>query len=588
MNRCLAYICLFALLSAMAFAEKHVKLLAVSESDDMEKGMVADLYLEVKPGTGRVFIDTYPLTKIDTQISTRFARSVACSYLDVDCSRMDFFYTLRSNAAIVGGPSAGAALTLITIAAIEDYKVDENIAVSGTINSGGLIGPVGSLPAKIDAAVENNMTLVLIPKGSRMFKVEKNGTNQTIDLMDYGSKRGINVKEVATVDDVLYEFTGKRDGIQFKDVRHEPEYDRIMSGISKELCDRTSALKKEIRQKNSTLYEGAQNLTKAAESANGSPYSQASYCFGANIKLSNEILMETDISGKELSMMADELEEEIISFKGSVDGRKISTVNDMQAYNVVMERLNEALENCNRTREAEELEDAYHYYAYAKERFESGRSWSRFFESSSPSLTVDEDSLRASCAALLTEAEERYQYVQLYMPKKIKETRIQLNSAYSDLDAGRYSPCIFKATKSKAEADVVLGALGIGDDDLPGYLDSQLSLVGGEIAAQQDKGYFPLLGYSYYEYANTLKETDTYSALIYAEYALELSNLDHYFSKPRKRAGLVVNWNLIMMFSFGIASGGLTVYLLRGQSKDEGHLRIKIKDRKPFRMKQKL
>jgi len=47
-----------------------------------------------------------------------------------------------------------------------------------------------------------------------------------------------------------------------------------------------------------------------------------------------------------------------------------------------------------------------------------------------------------------------------------------------------------------------------------------------------EKGIFPVVGYSYFEYANSLKENDPFSALLYSEYALELSNLDIYFKSP--------------------------------------------------------
>ena len=68
----------------------HIKLLAVAESDKGRTGAIADLSLEVKPGKGRVFLETFPVTKEDTQISMRFAKQVACSLLEMDCHNKDF------------------------------------------------------------------------------------------------------------------------------------------------------------------------------------------------------------------------------------------------------------------------------------------------------------------------------------------------------------------------------------------------------------------------------------------------------------------------------------------------------------------
>src|SRR3989344_5017163 len=102
MKKASLVIFLFLLLVYTASAKSgSMKLLAVSGEDDSGVGSTADLYLEIKEGTGRVFIDSFPLSKIDTQISTRFAKEVACNFLEADCSHYDFFYTIRANSAIV-------------------------------------------------------------------------------------------------------------------------------------------------------------------------------------------------------------------------------------------------------------------------------------------------------------------------------------------------------------------------------------------------------------------------------------------------------------------------------------------------------
>ena len=92
------------------------KLLAMSElGEGVYKGSVADLNLEIIPGKGRVFVNTFPISKIDTQISMRFAKQVACKKAKVDCNKYDFIYTIQAQSSIVGGPSAGAAATILTV-----------------------------------------------------------------------------------------------------------------------------------------------------------------------------------------------------------------------------------------------------------------------------------------------------------------------------------------------------------------------------------------------------------------------------------------------------------------------------------------
>jgi len=107
------------LLPSVYAQQGHMKLLAVTETIDGEVGGIADLFLEIKPGSGRVFLETFPLTRLDTQISTRFAKQIACDFADVDCGKYDFFYTITADSPIIAGPSAGAAISVLTFSLIK-------------------------------------------------------------------------------------------------------------------------------------------------------------------------------------------------------------------------------------------------------------------------------------------------------------------------------------------------------------------------------------------------------------------------------------------------------------------------------------
>src|SRR3989338_2019953 len=149
-------------ISAQNGKQYHLKLLAVQEITSTSYiGSDADLYLELKEGTGRVFLDTFPLTKADTQISTRFAKDIACTHFKLDCEQYDFIFTIRATSNIVGGPSAGAAAASLTTIAVLDFPYKEDVAVTGTINSGGIIGPVGGVKEKLEAASKVNIKKVL-------------------------------------------------------------------------------------------------------------------------------------------------------------------------------------------------------------------------------------------------------------------------------------------------------------------------------------------------------------------------------------------------------------------------------------------
>ncbi len=561
----------------------HMNLLAVSESTDKPQGMVADLYLDLVPGTGRVFIDTFPFTRVDTQISTRFGRSIACSYLQLDCSRLDFFYTIRSNSAIVGGPSAGSALAVLTAAALEDRPFDKKIAITGTINSGGLIGPVGGIQDKIKAAADYNLSKVLIPKGERYVTNDVNGTNVTVDLYEYGKNLGIEVLEVSTIDEAYYQFTGVSHKKDYKEVNMTPQYTDTMEKISGQLCKRSEALSAKVAQAGSANFLSAQNLTEKAHLAEsmGEYYSRASYCFGANIRLTDQILKESNISIEKLKEKIVAVGDNITVFEANIEARKLATLTDLQTYEIVRERLIDSENYLNLSSESlnsNETADSVYFLSYGIERLYSAASWSSFFGLEGKNLVLNQATLRNSCIEKLSEAEERYQYVQLYLPNQLSDTRALLDRVYEDQKSGEYSLCLFEASKAKAEADVVLGIIGISGEQVKSYLDTKLSLANDQIASQLDKGNLPILGYSYFEYAKTLRDSDIYSALIYTEYALELSNLDIYFSNEKKKTITLPDKRFFWVFVLGLAIGIAIGFIAWPKNRNEqDHISIKIR-----------
>ena len=187
----------------------HIKLLAVEEYNSTYVGSDADLYLELKEGSGRVFLDTFPFTKIDTQISTRFAKEIACSHFKLGCNKYDFIYTIKAKANIIGGPSAGAAIAALTTIAVLDLNYDDQVAITGTINSGGIIGQVGGVKEKLQAASSMGLQKALIPKGSSAFSENPEDNKSSINLVEYARDNlSLETIEVIDLDEVVFHFTG--------------------------------------------------------------------------------------------------------------------------------------------------------------------------------------------------------------------------------------------------------------------------------------------------------------------------------------------------------------------------------------------
>ena len=198
-----------------------------------------------------------------------------------------------------------------------------------------------------------------------------------------------------------------------------------------------------------------------------------------------------------------------------------------------------------------------------------------FFDHRGKEYNFNTALLKSSCQNKIGEAEERYNYVLLFYPiLGLGGTRKEIDYAYDDLENEDYVLCLFKATKAKAESDVILSVSGIGSDKIAGLLDKKLEVAGKNIAKQINKGNFPVLAYSYYEYANELKENDRYSALLYSEYALELSDLDMYFKNVKKPLVVKVEIKMLAFLLLGILIG----YLF---SKVPGRKGKKTKKHKP-------
>jgi len=616
-ERYLLALVLVLLLIPIALAQDttHVKLLAVSvDENGTMAGNTADLYLELNNnGKGRVFIETFPVTKFDTQISTRFAKEIACDITDIDCSSKDFIYTIKANSPLIGGPSAGAATTIATLAALYDMDLNESIAMTGTINSGGQIGVVGGVKEKVEAAAKSGIKKVLIPKGTEKQK-EDNLINITlscskdnssitckenssadvkeIDMVAYGKNLSIEVIPVSDINEAFYQFTGKYIKNNTDEILVDQNYSEIMKEVSIILCNRTTSLQHSLIRSdifdaknftndfNSTL-DLAANLSALSKEAFDSKmyYASASYCFGANAKYGEMLIKSLNASDEDILADADNLTSSIKAFEKEIDNKEKKTISDLQVYMVVKERLVEAKDLADEVeKDIVEEKDPSSDLAFAKERFFSALAWSQFFGMGGKEFTIDKEELRKSCDQKISEAEERIQYVSFYFPD-VKASAKGLQKAYDYRKNEEYELCLSVASQSKAEADIILNVIGIDEKDVDNLIDDKLLIVKRELARETSKDIFPILGYSYYEYANSLKASDKYSALLYSEYALELSNLNIYFKEknqnlipenPYNLGDLKILYLVVACFLIGLIIG----YLLFRNRNDEMIIKI--------------
>lgn len=541
-------------------------LLAVEQSGDELRGITAALSLELAEGSGRIFLETQPLTKTDTQVSTRFAAQVACSLLDVSCSNQDFIYTLRSNAPLVGGPSAGAAMTILTIGELNGIDLAEDVAITGTINSGGIIGPVGGIKQKIEAAAANDMRIVLIPFGERFSEQDD---NSTLDLIAYGDELGIEVIEVGLITDAFGYFS---DANLFEEVTgslvEDEDYTRIMKDVSDQLCNRTQRLFSQVQEPSNVTVEAIEQANEAISS--GAYYSAASRCFFASIELSQDI--ESGLTEEVLGEKLNRLEDNVETFEKSVKGRDLKTMPELQTSMLVLERIGETYDLIDLARD-QELDMAIDSYAFARERFSSAVSWSSFYEMPGVDLDLDETVLKQGCEAKLSETYERIQYINSITEIDISGIEDLYKDSASYYSDDEYAQCLHSASLTKARLDVILGSMGVAtQDQMREIIRLKLGVAEKNLILEQQRDLFPLAGYSYYQYSQSLVEDEPATALLFAQYALELSSFDAYFSSDqvvvqKKPVEISEGFEMFFIYVMGIISGVLITAMVMGSKR---------------------
>jgi uncharacterized protein len=202
--------------SVVSDSENIVSIMAPAVTPD-GFGVLTEIEIEVIPGRGRVLLNTEPFVGLQTQNSEKIAADIASKYTGIDHSDKDIIVTFRVNASSIDGPSAGAAITTAIISAMSGTEMRDDVGISGTIEPDGSVGPVGSLPSKIEASANSGHTIFLIPSEQEFIpvivEVEEHPSpgwtimrTETIylNLIEYGEESfGIEVLPVRTISDVI-------------------------------------------------------------------------------------------------------------------------------------------------------------------------------------------------------------------------------------------------------------------------------------------------------------------------------------------------------------------------------------------------
>lgn len=136
-------------------------LVAVTEDGE---GIITDLLVEVRPGSGRALSEIIPPLELNTQRSLEAAISAAEVLEGVSFADRDIIFSFDTSARSVTGPSAGLPTAVGLAAIIRGRTPRSDVVLTGSVEVDGDILPVGGLLRKAQAVAQSGRTMV-VPQG---------------------------------------------------------------------------------------------------------------------------------------------------------------------------------------------------------------------------------------------------------------------------------------------------------------------------------------------------------------------------------------------------------------------------------------
>jgi predicted S18 family serine protease len=524
-----------------------LSLLAVTENSngDLTGGSLIELSLKTEPGSGNIFVNLGTVEEIDTQISIINSQKVACRLFELDCSAYDFYYTFESDSFVLKGPSASSAIAILVGKTLKGESLGDDVVITGSLNSGGVIGNVGGVDEKIELAKEQGFSKVIIPSFSNY------DANKTPE--------GIEVVKAIDIIEAYNHYPGESYNLETSEISTE-NYDKVMGNLATQLCERAELLETQIEslefEENSSeekTYENAQESLNSSRLAKEleNYYSQGSFCYNANINLRTLQEGEEKYTTKELDELLKRTlegirtEKQVISTQGYKS--QIQSLNDLYVYLILTNRLNEAEEMIQSALEVKaevqveegsnfseslilEIEDTRvkraktRAYANAKERLETVELWEKLMTHSGTPLRLNEERIEEACTKVNNELVVKQQVLKNYAISAFDENLAEQQSLDSK-GANKYL-CLYNGLELSGRINTVLNSAGIQSNNTEYYTEKLHELVNTRLSLNNN-GDFPLIPYIYYEYSgDLLAEEDYLSSMLYSNFALAYTDLN--------------------------------------------------------------
>ncbi len=545
---------------------------AVASTQSGYVGVISTITVTVQNnGSGRVFVDTLPLTQIDMQGSARLAVKVASALVkndvnsDIDPSTYDYFFVVRTDSPIIGGPSAGAIMTVATISLLQGWELDNKTVMTGMINPDGSIGPIGGIPQKIDAAHSVGATHFLIPYGQGTYTeyvqtVERiNGwerivtTLVTRKISEYAEQYNMVVTEVADINEALANFTGHRFFFNETDSKittedyitsMKPLAISLLEDAEKAYNDVTSVLENttipnypySIKATVNDRYAVAKvRLNESEDWFNkGLYYTSTSKSFNCLI-LSRFIIYACDFFKSDSDQFFNDLLTEAqTKYNEAIEDAKNTNITgfiSLQSVGAAQRRAAEAKRTLDSAISAYENRNPFSFdtmdflynLAFVVERCKSVGWWLKIGTYFNETGNLNQDLVENLALEYIEEAEQARFYSSIILGEignagsqslsYLSYAEDILTHARNNLDNDLPAAAIFDSLEATVRANLAIEILGLEPID---KIDLASESASNKITNSRNIGIEPILAVSYYEYGESLNEESDYeNALLY-------------------------------------------------------------------------
>ena len=556
---------------------------AVASTEDGYVGVISTITVTVQNnGSGRVFVDTSPLTQVDMQGSARLAVKVASTLVEndentnIDPSAYDYFFVVRTDAPVIGGPSAGATMTVATIALLENWEINEQTIMTGMINPDGSIGPIGGIPQKIDAAYSVGAKRFLIPSGQGTYIELVTTTSGWITtttpvvrkVSDYVNSKGydIEVVEVAEVNQAVENFTGYRftfDGSE--DEITTESYLTSMKPLASSLLENASIeynSSKEIFDGSDIPNTGGffdndnyrdyveEKLDSAKTTLDDSNewFNQNQYYTSTSKSFQSLIYSRFvkyaceyyDINQSEKAEYIENLLSEVnyiyINTSNNAKNTEINGYITLQSVGAAQRRASDAknyfdeADGNYRNNNLRTFWDVLYFLddlSFVVERCNSIGWWIDIGTKFSEVGNLSNSTIENLALEYIEEAQQATTYSSVIVGEisdtssastsYLNDATIILQNARNDLENGYSAAAFFGALEATVKANLAIEVIGTDSEE---KIELASESSSNNIAKSRKQGLEPILAVSYYEYAESLRNESQYdSALIYYKYS---------------------------------------------------------------------